>query len=105
MIKFLQFIVVLLDFGLTFFSLFVLPIIATLFFQQIYIRTQCKYKRFMEKPGRACVTCDYHWDCGRAKKSKEYERYSSLLLSDLHQAKKLFDEIQAEEKAGSKPNE
>lgn len=102
MTKVLQFVAVFLDLGIA--SFFILALLFTIvtFFQQVYIRMRCKYRGFKEKPGRACVICDYQGECYRAWKSREYERYFFCRISHPDQAQTLFDEIQAEEEAKSK---
>lgn len=104
MMKFLQFIAVFSDLGIICCFLYALFLMVKLFSRQIYIRTRCRYRGLMEKPGRACVICDYQGECGRARKSKEYERYFFLRFSDPDQAQELFDEIRAEGEVKSKPD-
>ncbi|MCX4372960.1 MAG: hypothetical protein OSJ58_14290 [Dysosmobacter sp.] len=68
---------------------------------QFYIRKMCRYRGVKEKPGRACVICAYNEKCSRAKSSKEYKQFAYYRKVLPDRAKALFDEIWAEEKAGS----
>ena len=93
----LQLLAVFLDCCIAGLILYVLWIAVSAAFQQLYIRMRCKYRGFKEKPGRACVICDYQRKCGRAWKSKEYERYFFCRITHPDQAQKLFEEIREEE--------
>ena len=101
MTKILQFISVFLDLSIALCILYALLMVIVFFFQQLYIRIQCRYRGFREKPGRACVICKYQSECDRAWKSEEYKQYILRRASHPDQAQELFDEIRAEEE--SKP--
>lgn len=99
MIKIIQFIAVFLELGTACFILYALLLLVIEFFQQLHIRMRCKYRGFREKPGRACVICKDQEDCNRACKSREYAEYFFCRISHPDQAREMFDEIRAEEKA------
>ena len=69
------------------------------FLKQRYIRKLCKYRGTGEEPGRKCVICAYHHQCGRAGQSRGYKQYSYFRRVIPEQAKELFDKIWEEEKA------
>lgn len=99
MIKSLQFVAALLDLNILGCLLYVLLIMIGILIEQLYIRMRCRYRGIKQKPGRACVTCDYRHQCGRVWKSEEYRRYICYRGNFPDQAKELLDEIWEEEEA------
>lgn len=94
-----QHLVLLIDWAILWCFIYALWIIISGFIYQLYIRTRCRYKGIKEKPGRACVICDHQRQCDRAMKSEEYKQYFQCYITSPEQAKKMFDEIWAEETA------